>query len=258
MYFHWNHFYVDIYLDKLFFCCSWYTCFTLLMSANGRIYIWHLLYRKYSNKLEIVYWCTRKYSNLEFGYFRSPSLNNTSTVQKTSTPSKKSPVLSKKSPVLSLPLEILDPCLPVGMITEGGRDDVYRFKGTGDYHACQESLLPLLNLTLSCQTSPCSFNGVHQPEINFHNSEFYGFAEFWYTMEDVYRIGGQYEYDIFAAQAKVRFWKFFIDTLLRRLTKRKLCLSFLKGDCVQKRLWFANVWSPNTKLLFLEMNFTLF
>ena len=87
---------------------------------------------------------------------------------------------------------------------EEDRDDGYKFRGTGDYNACQESLLPLLNLTTPCQTSPCSFNGMHQPEINFYNSEFYGFAEFWYTMEDVYRIGGQYEYDIFAAQAKVR------------------------------------------------------
>ena len=75
--------------------------------------------------------------------------------------------------------------------------------GTGDYHTCQKLLVPLLNTSVPCKVSPCSFNGVHQPEIDFHNSEFYGFAEFWYTMEDVYRIGGQYEYDIFDVHAKV-------------------------------------------------------
>ena len=99
--------------------------------------------------------------------------------------------------------EILDPCLPQGMVLEGRENPYYKFKGLGDYHKCQEALIPLLNASVPCPVQPCTFNGVYQPEINFYNSEFYGFSEFWYTMEDVYRIGGQYEADIFDAQAKV-------------------------------------------------------
>ena len=115
----------------------------------------------------------------------------------TVTATKKPSVFSRLSP------EILDPCLPQGMVLEGRENPYYKFKGLGDYHKCQEALIPLLNASVPCPVQPCTFNGVYQPEINFYNSEFYGFSEFWYTMEDVYRIGGQYEADIFDAQAKV-------------------------------------------------------
>jgi Golgi nucleoside diphosphatase len=49
-------------------------------------------------------------------------------------------------------------------------------------------------------------NGVHQPPIVFRNSEFYGFSEFWYTMEDVFRIGGLYGSKKFEEEAKVCFF----------------------------------------------------
>ncbi|KAF3852771.1 hypothetical protein F7725_006126 [Dissostichus mawsoni] len=35
--------------------------------------------------------------------------------------------------------------------------------------------------------------GVYQAPINFSNSEFYGFSEFFYCTEDVLRLGGQYD-----------------------------------------------------------------
>ncbi|KAL4231585.1 Ectonucleoside triphosphate diphosphohydrolase 7 [Mactra antiquata] len=103
---------------------------------------------------------------------------------------------------------IPDPCLQKGL-TLPARDNYIdneeiTFMGTGDYHKCQESLHVLLNLSQPCEVAPCSMNGVHQPPISFKNSEFYGFSEFWYTMEDVYRIGGLYEHDVFEAQAKVK------------------------------------------------------
>ncbi|XP_038071120.1 ectonucleoside triphosphate diphosphohydrolase 4-like isoform X1 [Patiria miniata] len=97
----------------------------------------------------------------------------------------------------------LDPCLPVHMqdkITHGGHT-IY-MKGTGDYKQCQSSLVPLMNLTVPCPKQPCSFNGVFQPEIEFRNSEFYGFSEYWYCMEDVLRMGGMYEYVKFEKAAK--------------------------------------------------------
>ena len=77
------------------------------------------------------------------------------------------------------------------------------FKGTGDFKACQAVVQPLLNLTVPCQSPPCSFNGVFQPEIGFSNSEFYGFSEYWYCMEDILRMGGTYDHDTFQKEAKV-------------------------------------------------------
>jgi ectonucleoside triphosphate diphosphohydrolase 4 len=41
----------------------------------------------------------------------------------------------------------------------------------------------LLNLNATCKRKPCSLNGVYQPTINYDAQDFYGFSEFWYTME---------------------------------------------------------------------------
>lgn len=90
---------------------------------------------------------------------------------------------------------IPDPCLPLGLHHKSA-DRVHHetyFVGLGDYNQCKRSLLPLLNLTVPCQKPPCSMNGIYQANINFNNSEFYGFSEFWYSMEDVYRTGGHYD-----------------------------------------------------------------
>ena len=87
----------------------------------------------------------------------------------------------------------LDPCLPSECMEQGtynGKD--YRFLGTGEYAECQKLILPLLNLTKRCPRHPCSFNAVYQPNIDYNNVEFYGFSEYWYSMHDVLRIGGQY------------------------------------------------------------------
>lgn len=90
---------------------------------------------------------------------------------------------------------IPDPCLPLGLHHKSA-DRVHHetyFVGLGDYNKCKMNLLPLLNLTVPCQKHPCSMNGIYQANINFNNSEFYGFSEFWYSMEDVYRVGGHYD-----------------------------------------------------------------
>ncbi|WAR21171.1 ENTP7-like protein [Mya arenaria] len=88
---------------------------------------------------------------------------------------------------------IADPCLQVGL-TLPARDleDLHldpkvknvTFAGTGNYEECKRLLEPLLNQSKACSVSPCSMNGVHQPTISYHNTQFYGFSEFWYTMED--------------------------------------------------------------------------
>lgn len=122
-------------------------------------------------------------------------------------------VSSKKSVIDSThknvqPVILTDPCLPPGSLSEP-EDETnmgsYRFQGTGSYDECKVWIESLLNLTVPCELLSCSLNGVHQPDISFDRTEFYGYSEFWYTMEDVLRQGGLYEYEKFETQAKVCF-----------------------------------------------------
>ncbi|XP_068746463.1 ectonucleoside triphosphate diphosphohydrolase 4-like [Montipora capricornis] len=86
-----------------------------------------------------------------------------------------------------------DPCLPSECSEQKTlKEKEYNFLGTGEYSECQKVILPLLNLTKPCPKQPCSFNGVYQPTIDYNKDEFYGFSEYWYSMNDVLRIGGQY------------------------------------------------------------------
>ena len=84
-----------------------------------------------------------------------------------------------------------DPCLP--------RDYNYQghLIGTGDVSGCIEKLQGYLNKSATCLVPPCSFNGVHQPKIDFGRRRFIGVSEFWYTSNDIYRLGGIYDYTNF-------------------------------------------------------------
>lgn len=98
---------------------------------------------------------------------------------------------------------IPDVCLPSGLVLSGkdAVGNLHQFLGTGDFSACETALEPLMNLTEPCLRSPCSLNGVHQPRIDM-SSQFYGFSEFWYSTEDVFKMGGPYEYWTFQKKAK--------------------------------------------------------
>ncbi|KAK2500852.1 hypothetical protein MC885_010981 [Smutsia gigantea] len=78
----------------------------------------------------------------------------------------------------------LDPCLPVGLTDVVERDSqVLHVRGKGDWLACGALLRPLLARS---NTSQASLNGIYQSPIDFNNSEFYGFSEFFYCTEDDY------------------------------------------------------------------------
>ena len=66
----------------------------------------------------------------------------------------------------------------------------------------QNLLRGILNETTPCQRAPCSLNGVFQPAIDFNNAEFYGFAEFWYSSNDVLRMGEKYRHKLIDAASK--------------------------------------------------------
>jgi Golgi apyrase len=75
-------------------------------------------------------------------------------------------------------------CLPRGYSTNYTRNNVtITITGEGDFISCAKHLVMLLNLNATCLRKPCSFNGVYQPEIKYDLQDFYGFSEFWYTME---------------------------------------------------------------------------
>ncbi|XP_063818337.1 ectonucleoside triphosphate diphosphohydrolase 7 [Pseudophryne corroboree] len=94
----------------------------------------------------------------------------------------------------------LDPCLPVGhkdKIQRIAQD--FHILGKGNWDSCRQLLEPLLSKS---NDSQAYLNGVYQPVIDFSNSEFYGFSEFYYCTEDVLRMGGLYDSHKFSKAAK--------------------------------------------------------
>eukprot|EP00079_Xenopus_tropicalis_P027668 XP_012822005.1 PREDICTED: ectonucleoside triphosphate diphosphohydrolase 7 isoform X1 [Xenopus tropicalis] len=93
-----------------------------------------------------------------------------------------------------------DPCLPVGLTDQVRRQshDLHVL-GKGNWDSCRQQLEPLL---LKSNDTQAYLNSVYQPSIDFSNSEFYGFSEFFYCTEDVLRMGGIYNSQKFAKAAK--------------------------------------------------------
>lgn len=96
---------------------------------------------------------------------------------------------------------LLDPCLPVDLQDQvGPSTQRLHLRGTGDFDRCRLLLQPFLNRTNETHTS---LDGVYQPAIDYGNSQFYGFSEFYYCTEDVLRMGGNYNATKYAQAAKV-------------------------------------------------------
>ncbi|NXS57460.1 ENTP4 diphosphohydrolase, partial [Brachypteracias leptosomus] len=136
----------------------------------------------------------------------------------------------------------LDPCLPMDAqdeIQQNGQKMYLR--GTGDFNLCRELIQPFMNKTNETQTS---LNGVYQPAVHFHNSEFYGFSEFYYCTEDVLRMGGDYNAAKFTKAAKdycATKWSVLRERFDRGLYASHADLHRLKYQCF-KSAWMYEVF----------------
>ncbi|SCU89039.1 LADA_0E13366g1_1 [Lachancea dasiensis] len=99
--------------------------------------------------------------------------------------------------------KLVDPCMLKGSRTEFEYKDVdFEVIGSGNYAHCSKSIFPLLMKDLPCREEPCLFNGVHSPAIDFYNDKFIGTSEFWYTANDVFEVGGEYNFHDFSQKVK--------------------------------------------------------
>lgn len=121
---------------------------------------------------------------------------------------------------------VLDPCLPKDHKEETkvqfsvekmnasdavkaqlrDRDTIF-LTGTGDWNKCFSSIKIFTKQAEKFSTceeeTTCHDTGIRVPVIPFEKAEFYGFSEFWYSMEDVLRMGGQYSYSTYRKAAEV-------------------------------------------------------
>ncbi|XP_069774077.1 ectonucleoside triphosphate diphosphohydrolase 4 isoform X7 [Narcine bancroftii] len=135
----------------------------------------------------------------------------------------------------------LDPCLPLDIKDEIHQDGrtVY-LRGLGDFDWCREVISPLLNKTNETSTS---LSGVYQPPVDYKNSEFYGFSEFFYCTEDVLRMGGHYNVAKFMKAAKdycATKWTVLKERYDRGLYSSHADLHRLKYQCF-KSAWMHAV-----------------
>uniref|UniRef100_A0A672RBT2 nucleoside-triphosphate phosphatase n=1 Tax=Sinocyclocheilus grahami TaxID=75366 RepID=A0A672RBT2_SINGR len=136
---------------------------------------------------------------------------------------------------------ILDPCLPADLQDEvGPQEQRVHLRGTGDFDRCRLLLQPFLNRTNDTSTS---LNGVYQPPIDFTNSQFYGFSEFYYCTEDVLRMGGDYNSTKYSNAAKsycATQWKTLKERFDRGLYASHADQHRLKYQCF-KSAWMHEV-----------------
>ncbi|RKP37655.1 nucleoside phosphatase GDA1/CD39 [Dimargaris cristalligena] len=101
-----------------------------------------------------------------------------------------------------------DPCLHPGLSLpvhpELVHDSAHRsviLKGQGSFADCARRAVNLLNKALPCPTDPCLFNGVHSPAIDFDLQQFVGISEYWYSSQDIFQLGGVWDFTTFERRA---------------------------------------------------------
>lgn len=140
--------------------------------------------------------------------------------------------------------EISDPCLPKNCeMTHQYGDEIYDIKGLGNYDLCQKTIYPLLLKNLPCTDFPCLFNGIHVPKLNFAEDRFIGISEYWYTAQDVFNLGGDYNHATFSEKVKEfceMDWLQILENLEQGQYLNLNPNKFLKTACF-KASWVVNV-----------------
>lgn len=95
---------------------------------------------------------------------------------------------------------VSDPCLPSSLLLTEQRHPGYALQGTGDFSACITQSAPLLNKELPCPDEPCLM-GVHVPPIDFQVNHFIGISEYWYSTQELWSLGGVYDFPTFEKSA---------------------------------------------------------
>lgn len=155
---------------------------------------------------------------------------------------------------------IYDPCLPKDLaLTEAvpslGQPFAHRtLVGTGSFTQCLQKTAPLLNKDVPCSDTPCLFNGVHVPRINFLSSHFIGVSEYWYSSEHVFGLGGPYDfvqYERAASQFCARDW----DGIVKEHeTSKKAGLLGGDGEMMQDgQVVKTGIWDDKVEISRLQM-----
>lgn len=79
------------------------------------------------------------------------------------------------------------------------------FQGIGDWDTCIKNVASLLTATVAnskCYTQKCLFGLVRSPPISLSEIELYGFSEYWFSLENVLSVGGQYDFSKTASKAR--------------------------------------------------------
>ncbi|XP_072258997.1 ectonucleoside triphosphate diphosphohydrolase 4 [Pyxicephalus adspersus] len=143
---------------------------------------------------------------------------------------------------LTQDMPYLDPCLPMDIPDKIQQGEQTMFvRGTGDFSLCRRVIQPLMNLSNETQTT---LSGIYQPPLQYQNSEFYGFSEFYYCTEDVLRMGGDYNSARFlrAAQAYCATkWNVLKERFDRGLYASHADMHRLKYQCF-KSAWMYEVF----------------
>ncbi|KAE8213095.1 hypothetical protein CF327_g3349 [Tilletia walkeri] len=152
--------------------------------------------------------------------------------------------ISHSAPITSL--NLADPCLPPGLVTDGPSHpekgiQKSSFTGTGSFSTCMTDMSPLLHKGEACSRPPCLFAGVHVPKIDFSVNHFIGVSEYWYSSNDVFGLGGVYDFPKFQKAAEdfcATPWKTLIEG--GKVWGKSVTEDRLQKQCF-KSAWLATV-----------------